>query len=160
MMAPPFHIRNCELCVLLVGKWIWESKSQDNRIKTHFYDYFIWVILCKNVRLNLALCFVTTAFHSSLWNLRIVPKTCKIKCQCWLTFISQDGHCYGEEGTEHIEQCDRHPQCPVIFTLGALCTFLNPCNIQQSFLHWSVYSMQRSSWMFFSILEHTVLFTR
>lgn len=49
-----------------------------------------------------------------------------------LTFVSQDGHCDGEEGTEHIEQCDGCPQRPVIFTLGALRTLLDSCNTQQN----------------------------
>lgn len=46
------------------------------------------------------------------------------------TFISQDGHSDGEEGAEHIQQGDGHPQGPVIFTLGALGAFLNSCSTQ------------------------------
>lgn len=46
------------------------------------------------------------------------------------TFISQDSHSDSEEGAEHIQQGDGHPQSPVIFTLGALGAFLNSCNTQ------------------------------
>lgn len=59
--------------------------------------------------------------------------TCYCSDHSLPTFISQDSHSDGEEGAEHIQQGDGHPQCPVIFTLGALGAFLNSCNTQFEF---------------------------
>ena len=48
-----------------------------------------------------------------------------------LTFVSEHGHRYGEQGTQHVEQGYSCSQRPVILTLGALCTLLDSCKTRR-----------------------------
>lgn len=89
--------------------------------------------------------FTTSRFLAETWK-STSWTTCTFWPQFWLTFVPEDSHCYSEQRTEHIEQRNRRPQCPVIFTLGALRSFLNSCNIY-NLCQKSVYRMQQVSFV-------------
>lgn len=87
--------------------------------------------------------FTTSRFLAETWK-STSWTTCSFWPQFWLTFVPEDSHCYSEQRTEHIQQCNRRPQSPVIFTLGALRSFLNSCNIH-NLCQKSVYRVQQVS---------------